>query len=95
MRNSSRPNIIRCQAVAAHGRRCMQTPYMTSPFCWHHTAKAERDELRRESLRGDEHSKVSADRIVRMLTDEQLVQLEQFLDAGGEGSLPLEAERKA
>jgi hypothetical protein len=88
----SRPNIVRCKAVAAHGRRCMQTPYVTSPFCWHHTARADRDALRRESLRGDEHSKVAADRIVRMLSDDQLVQIEQFLEAGGEGVLPLGAE---
>jgi hypothetical protein len=93
MRNSSRPKIIRCQAVAAHGRRCMQTPYVTSPFCWHHTAKADREALRRESLRSEEHSKVAADRIVRMLTDDQLVQIEQFLEAGGVGALPLGADR--
>lgn len=86
----SRPNIVRCKAVAAHGKRCMQTPYVTSPFCWHHTARADRDALRSESLRGDDHSKVSADRIVRMLSEDQLVQIEQFLNAGGEGALPLE-----
>ncbi len=88
----SRPNIVRCKAVAAHGKRCMQTPYVTSPFCWHHTARADRDALRSENLRGDDHSKVAADRIVRRLSDDQLVQIEQFLEAGGEGVLPLGAE---
>ncbi len=56
--------IARCKAVAAHGRRCMQTPYMTSPFCWHHTARADREALRGPSHRGDDHSKDRADRIV-------------------------------
>lgn len=72
--------ISRCKAVAAHGKRCMQTPYMTSPFCWHHTAKADRDALRQESLRGDEHSKVLADRILTSdLTQEQIERIEGVL----------------
>ncbi|MBL6633899.1 MAG: hypothetical protein O3B97_00385 [Actinomycetota bacterium] len=72
--------ISRCKAVAAHGRRCMQTPYMTSPFCWHHTARADREELRHESLRGDDHSKELAERIVGAdLTAEQVQQIEQVL----------------
>jgi hypothetical protein len=76
----SRPNIIRCKAVAAHGKRCMQTPYMTSPFCWHHTARADRDSLRGENLRGDDHSKEIAERIVSAnLTPAQLEQIEQLL----------------
>jgi hypothetical protein len=76
----SRPNIVRCKAVAAHGKRCMQTPYMTSPFCWHHTARADREALRNENLRGDEHSKEIAERIVTAdLTPAQLEQIEQVL----------------
>lgn len=76
----SRPNIVRCKAVAAHGKRCMQTPYVTSPFCWHHTARADRDALRSENLRGDDHSKVLADRILNSsLSEEQLVRLENVL----------------
>ncbi len=76
----SRPNIVRCKAVAAHGKRCMQTPYVTSPFCWHHTARADRDALRSENLRGDDHSKVLADRILNSnLTEEQLARLENVL----------------
>lgn len=72
--------ISRCKAVAAHGKRCMQTPYMTSSFCWHHTAKADREALRRESLRGDEHSKVLADRILTSdLTQEQIERIEGVL----------------
>ncbi len=61
------PVMKRCQAVAAHGRRCMQTPYVTSPFCWHHTARADRDGLRREGLRNVDPTKVSADRIISVL----------------------------
>lgn len=72
--------ISRCKAVAAHGKRCMQTPYMTSPFCWHHTAKADREALRQESLRGDDTSKVLADRILASdLTQEQLERIEGVL----------------
>ncbi|MBM3634560.1 MAG: hypothetical protein FJW99_04625 [Actinobacteria bacterium] len=63
MRNS-RLVINRCQAVAAHGKRCRQTPYMTSPFCWHHTARADREALRLQSPHGHEHSKELAERIV-------------------------------
>jgi hypothetical protein len=29
--------VRRCVAVAAHGRRCQQTPYRGGPYCWHHT----------------------------------------------------------
>lgn len=72
--------IARCKAVAAHGRRCTQTPYMTSPFCWHHTARADRDALRDASLRGDDHSKELAERIVGAdLTAEQVEQIERVL----------------
>jgi hypothetical protein len=30
-------SVNRCIAVAAHGRRCQQTTYRGSPYCWHHT----------------------------------------------------------
>lgn len=74
--------ISRCRAVAAHGKRCMQTPYMTSPFCWHHTAKADREALRSENLRGHQHSKVLADRIRSSdLTTDQVRKIEQVLAA--------------
>ena len=76
--------ISRCKAVAAHGKRCMQTPYMTSPFCWHHTARADREALRNENLRGDDHSKEIAERIVSAdLTPAQLEQIEQVLSGEG------------
>ncbi len=26
----------RCVAVASHGRRCQQSPFRGSPYCWHH-----------------------------------------------------------
>jgi len=29
--------VSRCVAVAAHGKRCQQTPFRGSPYCWHHT----------------------------------------------------------
>lgn len=28
--------LSRCVAVAAHGRRCQQSRYKGSPYCWHH-----------------------------------------------------------
>jgi hypothetical protein len=28
--------VSRCVAVAAHGKRCQQTPHKGSPYCWHH-----------------------------------------------------------
>ena len=80
--HDSRLIINRCQAVAAHGRRCRQTPYMTSSFCWHHTAKADREALRQESLRGEEHSKELAERIVTAdLSREQIERIESVLSA--------------
>ncbi len=29
--------VSRCIAIAAHGRRCQQSPFRGSPYCWHHT----------------------------------------------------------
>ncbi|MFM8748112.1 MAG: hypothetical protein ACKOED_15815 [Aestuariivirga sp.] len=78
----SRLIINRCQAVAAHGKRCRQTPYMTSSFCWHHTARADREALRAQSMRGDEHSKELAERIVTAdLSREQIARIEGVLAA--------------
>ncbi|MEO2138801.1 MAG: hypothetical protein ABGX91_01015 [Thermoleophilia bacterium] len=55
---------------------------MTSPFCWHHTAAADRDALRRESLRGDDQAKELVDRIVNAdLTEEQVQRIERVLAA--------------
>ena len=28
--------VRRCIAVASHGRRCQQSPFKGSPYCWHH-----------------------------------------------------------
>lgn len=28
--------VSRCVAIASHGRRCQQSPFRGSPFCWHH-----------------------------------------------------------
>lgn len=30
-------SLSRCVAVAAHGRRCQQSPFRGGPYCWHHT----------------------------------------------------------
>ena len=28
--------VTRCIAVASHGKRCQQSPFRGSPYCWHH-----------------------------------------------------------
>ena len=84
------PIMKRCQATAQHGRRCMQTPYMTSPFCWHHTARADRDALRREGLRNDDTTKVSIERIVSVLGDAKVAELVEFLEAEGANTVRIE-----
>jgi hypothetical protein len=33
----SSSSVNRCIAIAAHGRRCQQSTYKGSPYCWHHT----------------------------------------------------------
>lgn len=30
-------SVSRCVAIAAHGKRCQQSPFNGSPYCWHHT----------------------------------------------------------
>ena len=30
-------SVSRCVAIAAHGKRCQQSPFRGSPYCWHHT----------------------------------------------------------
>lgn len=30
-------SVSRCIAIAAHGKRCQQSPFRGSPYCWHHT----------------------------------------------------------
>ena len=32
----TRASVDRCIAIAAHGRRCQQSTYRGSPYCWHH-----------------------------------------------------------
>jgi hypothetical protein len=29
-------SVSRCVAVAAHGKRCQQSPFRGGPYCWHH-----------------------------------------------------------
>ena len=84
------PIMKRCQATAQHGRRCMQTPYMTSPFCWHHTARADREGLRREGLRNDDTTTVSIERIVSVLGDAKVAELVEFLEAEGADTVRIE-----
>jgi hypothetical protein len=84
------PVMKRCQATAQHGRRCMQTPYVTSPFCWHHTARADREALRLQGLRNDDSTKVSVERIVSVLGDTKVAELVDFLEAEGADAVRIE-----
>ncbi len=84
------PIMKRCQAVAAHGRRCMQTPYVTSPFCWHHTARADRDGLHREGLRNVDPTKVSADRIISVLGAARVAEILNIIEAEGPDAIRIE-----
>jgi len=84
------PVIKRCQATAQHGRRCMQTPYVTSPFCWHHTARVDREALRLQGVRNDDSTKVSVERIVSVLGDTKVAELVDFLEAEGADAVRLE-----
>jgi len=84
------PAMNRCRAVAAHGRRCVQTPFMTSPFCWHHTARTDRDALRQENMRSEDHAKVSIDRIVHILGDREVTEIAEFLESGDQGEIRIE-----
>ena len=68
----------------------MQTPYMTSPFCWHHTARADRDALRREDLRNDYTNKVSVERVISVLGDAKVAELVDFLQAEGADAVRIE-----
>ncbi len=84
------PIMKRCQAVAAHGRRCRQTPYVTSAFCWHHTARADRDGLHNEGLRNEGQTKVSADRIISVLGAARVAEIVNIIEAEGPDAIRIE-----
>ncbi len=79
------PIMKRCQAVAAHGRRCRQTPYVTSAFCWHHTARADRNGLRNEG-----QTKVSADRIISVLGAARVAEIANIIETEGPDAIRIE-----
>ena len=80
--HNSRVTINRCHATAAHGKPCRQTPYLDSDLCWHHTPKAEREALRKKSVRANAQSEDLAERIITAdLSREQISRIESVLEA--------------
>lgn len=91
----------RCIAVAAHGRRCQQSTYRGSPYCWHHTQSRKVWAPSRVAPSPRTHDapvialaspetpppRPSIERIVNRLNRGQLEQLARFLEAPGDGTL--------
>ncbi len=98
-------SVNRCIAIAAHGRRCQQSTYRGSPYCWHHTQSRKIWAPSRTSSRPRtpeapvialadrperERDRVAAiDRIAAHLNQGQLEQLARFLEAPGDGTLTI------
>lgn len=96
----TRTAVTRCAAVASHGRRCQQTPYQGSGYCWHHlrsqklhrpsTPLARRGRAPDQRIPRPEPAEViSATRIRldRLLGPERVRELLAFLEGDGDGSL--------
>lgn len=92
----------RCIAIAAHGRRCQQSTYRGSPYCWHHNQSrkvwapsrvAPRPPRPVEApviaLAGAAAPTPAIERIATHLNRGQLEQLARFLDAPGDGTLAI------
>ena len=98
-------SVNRCIAIAAHGRRCQQSTYRGSPYCWHHTQSrkvwapsrtaasrrtAETPVIALAAHPERAHDQVTAiDRIATRLNQGQLEQLARFLEAPGDGTLAI------
>jgi hypothetical protein len=98
-------SVNRCIAIAAHGRRCQQSTYRGSPYCWHHTQSRKVWAPSRTSARPRTsdapviplgarpergHDQAPAiDRIASHLNQGQLEQLARFLEAPGDGTLAI------
>ncbi len=101
----SSSSVNRCIAIAAHGRRCQQSTYRGSPYCWHHTqsrkvwapsrtaARPRTADARVVALAAHperERDQLTAiDRIAGHLNRGQLEQLARFLEAPGDGTLAI------
>jgi hypothetical protein len=97
----SSSSVNRCIAIAAHGRRCQQSTYRGSPYCWHHTQSRKVWAPSRVST----HARAADAPVFALATPEtppptpaierigarlnrgQLEQLARFLEAPGDGTL--------
>jgi len=99
----SSSSVNRCIAIAAHGRRCQQSTYRGSPYCWHHTQSRKVWAPSRVATRSRPvdapvialaASTASApppaiERIATQLNRGQLEQLARFLESPGDGTLAI------
>ncbi|MGI9539884.1 MAG: hypothetical protein ACR2N6_07030 [Miltoncostaeaceae bacterium] len=93
----------RCVAVASHGRRCQQTPYRGSPYCWHHQksrklpapsrVRAARPAPVDEVQVLDRPKAPPAERLVAELGEEGVEEILDFLAADEDGSFLLERKQ--
>jgi hypothetical protein len=99
----SSSSVNRCIAIAAHGRRCQQSTYRGSPYCWHHTQSRKVWAPSRVAPRPrsaetpvfalatpETRPPVPAiDRIAHHLNRGQLEQLARFLESPGDGTFAI------
>lgn len=100
--------VRRCIAVASHGRRCQQSPFRGSPYCWHHLQSRKVPAPSRiraaspvvtaspavEALPAMDPMTAAA-RLVRGLNHEALSALVEFAEATRDGSLTLRKDHGA
>jgi hypothetical protein len=94
-------SVNRCIAVAAHGKRCQQTTFRGSPYCWHHTQSRKLpapSRMQANPRRSTPKVVASAtplaplEIVARCLSAEQLDAFARFLDAGGSGAFSFEKD---
>jgi hypothetical protein len=99
----SSSSVDRCIAIAAHRRRCQQSTYKGSPYCWHHTqsrkvwapsrvaARPRAGETPVIALAPAESAPPApaAARITEHLNPAQLEQLARFLESSDDGTLAI------
>ena len=52
--------------------------------------RTDRDALRQENMRSENHAKVSIDRIVHILGDREVTEIAAFLESGDQGEIRIE-----
>jgi hypothetical protein len=95
--------VRRCVAVASHGKRCQQSPFRGSPYCWHHlqsrkvpaTSRPLRVAPAPGADAGDAAPLPSVDRmalaagIAQHMRAEDLAELLRFVESSRDGTLVL------